>query len=186
MRIVGQRWKNAKIEKTEMRDRDFGQMPGGKSRKEDGKRDKKGKKEKENIRRIITATAFLGLYILLCTACGLMQDEKIKLRDLDFTVLSEEKIPEELKTVIAGKGIEPFKLTYSDNQNLYISIGYGEQKTGGYSIAVDELYLTDDAIYVGTSLLGPDITGQKENTGKPSVPYIVLKTELLDKTVIYE
>ena len=52
--------------------------------------------------------------------------------------------------------------------------------------SVDALYLTDDAIYVSTSLLGPDITGQEENTGKPSVPYIVLKTEMLDKTVIYE
>ena len=108
------------------------------------------------------------------------------LRDLDFTVLSEEKIPEELKTVIAEKGTEPFQLTYSDNQNLYISIGYGEQKTGGYSIAVDALYLTDDAIHVSTSLLGPDITGQKEGAGKPSTPYIVLKTELLDKTVLYD
>ena len=107
-------------------------------------------------------------------------------RDLDFTVLSEEKIPEELKTVIAEKGTEPFQLTYSDNQNLYISIGYGEQKTGGYSIAVDALYLTDDAIHVSTSLLGPDITGQKEGAGKPSTPYIVLKTELLDKTVLYD
>lgn len=66
-------------------------------------------------------------------------------------------------------------MTYSDNQNLYISIGYGEQKTGGYSIAVDALYLTDDAIHVSTSLLGPDITGQKEGAGKPSTPYIVLK-----------
>lgn len=181
MKIVGQQWKN---EKTGMKEYDFVQIPGENPSKKDGKRDKKGKRE--NIRRILTAAAFFGLYILLCTACGLMQDEKIKLRDLNFTVLSEEKIPEELKTVIAGKGTEPFKLTYSDNQNLYISIGYGEQKTGGYSIAVDALYLTDDAIYVGTSLLGPDITGQKENTGKPSVPYIVLKTELLDKTVIYE
>ena len=96
------------------------------------------------------------------------------------------KIPEELKTVIAEKGTEPFQLTYSDNQNLYISIGYGEQKTGGYSIAVDALYLTDDAIHVSTSLLGPDITGQKEGAGKPSTPYIVLKTELLDKTVLYD
>ncbi len=186
MRIVGQRWKNEKIEKTEMRVHDFAQISGENPSKEDSKRDKKDKREKDNIRRIITATALLGLYILLCTACGLMQGEKIKLRDLDFTVLSEEKIPEELKTVIAEKGAAPFELTYSDNQNLYISIGYGEQKSGGYSIAVDALYLTDDAIHVSTSLLGPDITGQKENAGKPSTPYIVLKTELLDKTVIYE
>ena len=124
----------------------------------------------------IIMTAVLGA--LLLTGCGLLSKENVKLRDLDFTVLSEEKIPEELKTVIAEKGTEPFQ--------LYISIGYGEQKTGGYSIAVDALYLTDDAIHVSTSLLGPDITGQKEGAGKPSTPYIVLKTELLDKTVLYD
>ena len=108
------------------------------------------------------AAAMLLLCVVL-TGCGMSGERNIKLRDLDFTVLSEEKIPEELKTVIAEKGSEPFRLTYSDNQNLYISIGYGEQKTGGYSIAVDELYLTDDAVHVSTSLLGPDITGQKSH-----------------------
>ena len=130
------------------------------------------------------AAAMLLLCVVL-TGCGMSGERNIKLRDLDFTVLSEEKIPEELKTVIAEKGSEPFRLTYSDNQNLYISIGYGEQKTGGYSIAVDELYLTDDAVHVSTSLLGPDITGQKSGAGKPTTPYIVIKTELLDKAVIY-
>ena len=130
------------------------------------------------------AAAMLLLCVVL-TGCGMSGERNIKLRDLDFTVLSEEKIPEELKTVIAEKGSEPFRLTYSDNQNLYISICYGEQKTGGYSIAVDELYLTDDAVHVSTSLLGPDITGQKSGAGKPTTPYIVIKTELLDKTVIY-
>lgn len=112
------------------------------------------------------AAAMLLLCVVL-TGCGMSGEGNIKLRDLDFTVLSEEKIPEELKTVIAEKGSEPFRLTYSDNQNLYISIGYGEQKTGGYSIAVDELYLTDDAVHVSTSLLGPDITGQKAAQGNP-------------------
>ena len=131
------------------------------------------------------AAAMLLLCVVL-TGCGMSGERNIKLRDLDFTVLSEEKIPEELKTVIAEKGSEPFRLTYSDNQNLYISIGYGEQKTGGYSIAVDELYLTDDAVHVSTSLVGPDITGQKSGAGKPTTPYIVIKTELLDKTVIYD
>ena len=52
------------------------------------------------------------LCVLLLTGCGLFQEEKIKLRDLDFTVLSDEKIPEELKTVIVEKGTEPFHMTY--------------------------------------------------------------------------
>lgn len=122
--------------------------------------------------------------IFLLTGCTMLSEERIKLRDLDFTVLSEEKIPQELMTIIQEKRKEPFKLTFSDREHLYISIGYGEQATGGYSIAVNELYLTDNAIYVNTSLLGPDSVAQGEKT--PSYPYIVLKTEKLDETVIFE
>lgn len=127
----------------------------------------------------------LGMLVTLAlTGCTMLSDERVKLRDLDFTVLSEEKIPEELKTIIEEKKVEPFKLTYSDNEYLYISIGYGEQATGGYSIAVNELYLTDNAVYVNTNLLGPDAS-EKSNPAV-SYPYIVIKTEYLDETVIFE
>ena len=44
--------------------------------------------------------------------------DKVKLRDLEFTVLSEEKIPEELKTIIDEKKAAPFQITYSDTENL--------------------------------------------------------------------
>lgn len=128
------------------------------------------------------------LWMVFLTGCSMLSEEKIKLRDLDFTVLSEETIPEELKTLMEDKRAEaptePFKLTYSDNENLYICIGYGEQATGGYSIAVNELYLTDNSIYVNTSLLGP--SPSEKNSGKTSYPCIVIKTEKLDQTVIFE
>lgn len=122
--------------------------------------------------------------VIMLTGCTLLSEERVKLRDLDFTVLSEEKIPAELKTIIDEKKAQPFKLTYSDNEHLYISIGYGEQNTGGYSIAVNELYLTDNAVYVNTTLLGPDVSEKSNQT--PSYPYIVIKTEYLDETVIFE
>lgn len=118
------------------------------------------------------------------TGCALLSEEQVKLKDLEFTVLSEEKIPEELKTILGEKKQEPFKLTYSDNEYLYICIGYGEQESGGYSIAVNELYLTENAVYVNTSLLGPNAAGQNDRT--PTTPYIVIKTEYLDSTVIFE
>lgn len=134
----------------------------------------------------VCLTVMLGIVFL--TGCSMLSEEKIKLRDLDFTVLSEETIPEELKTLMEDKKAEaptaPFKLTYSDNENLYICIGYGEQATGGYSIAVNELYLTDNAIYVNTSLLGP--SPSEKNSGKTSYPCIVIKTEKLEQTVIFE
>ena len=78
----------------------------------------------------------------------------------------------------------PFQITYTDNANLYICIGYGEQETGGYSIAVNELYLTDANIVIDTSLLGPE-PSEKENP-QPSCPYIVVKTEYLEQTVTFE
>lgn len=126
--------------------------------------------------------AFLLMSTLL--GCTMLSEERVKLRDLDFTVLSPEKIPGELMTIIQEKGGEPFQLTYRDKEFLYISIGYGQQESGGYSIAVNELYLTDSCIYVSTSLLGPGSGGDQGDT--PTNPCIVIKTEYLDETVIFE
>ena len=110
--------------------------------------------------------------------------ERVKLRDLEFVILSEEALPAELKTIIDERKAEEFKLTYSDADALYICVGYGQQKTGGFSITVDELYLTETAIYAETTLLGPD--GSEKPSKAPSYPYIVIKTEALDETVVCE
>jgi hypothetical protein len=122
--------------------------------------------------------------VFLLSGCSFTSDERIKLRDLDFTLLSEEVIPKELKNIIDEKQGQEFKLTYSDDENLYICIGYGEQPGGGYSITVNELYLTDNAIYVNTSLLKPDTVSDEKSV--QSYPYVVIKTEKLDQTVIFE
>ena len=121
---------------------------------------------------------------ILLTGCEMMSSEKVKLRDLDFTIQSEETIPTEVMKMIREKKEEPFKFTFTDGENLYICIGYGKQDRGGYSITVDALYLTEDAIYVETTLLGPD-DGEKSQK-IASYPYIVIKTESLDQTVVCE
>lgn len=126
----------------------------------------------------------IAVCMLFLAGCTLLSEETVKLRDLDFTVLSEEKVPEQLMAVIEEKKVSPFQITYTDNENLYICVGYGEQKTGGYSIAVDELYLTDESIVAATSLLGPD--AQDKSSQVPSYPYIVIKTEYLEQTVTFE
>lgn len=135
------------------------------------------------MKKILAAIMVLILAMTL-SGCTLLSEERVKLQDLDFTILGEEKIPEELMSIINEKKAEPFKLTYSDQEFLYICIGYGEQSTGGYSIAVNELYLTDSAIYVNTELLGPDASEKSNQT--PSYPYIVIKTPYLDQTVMFE
>ena len=125
------------------------------------------------------AAALVGL-----CGCSASKDDGKKVKDLEFAVVGEPEIPQELKQIIAQKQTAPFKLTYSDDKNLYIAVGYGEQATGGYSISVNELYLTENSIVLATELMGPE-KGEDPGT-EQSFPYIVLRTELLEEPVIFK
>ena len=128
--------------------------------------------------------AGIMLALLFISGCKISKDDGKKVRDLEFTVVGEVDIPAELKQIITGKLSQPFKLTFSDEQNLYIVVGYGPQSTGGYSIAVKELYLTDNSIVIDTELLGPE---KGENPApETSCPFIVVKTENLENPVIFQ
>ena len=129
--------------------------------------------------------AFLFL-VLSLNGCAREVKEPEKLKDLEFTALAEENLPEELRTIINEKKEQEFKVTYQDNGFLYICIGYGKQVSGGYSISVNSLYLTTNAIYVDTTLLGPSPGSLDEKKNSPSYPYIVLKTENVEQPVVFE
>ena len=128
---------------------------------------------------------FFSLLVLLLglTGCGGDKGEEKKVKDLEFTVASPGEIPAELTQIIEQKKKDSFRLTYTNDQNLFIAAGYGEQKTGGYSITVPELYLTENSIIIKTELIGPD--KQSQECLEPSWPFIVVKTELLEKPVIF-
>ncbi len=140
--------------------------------------------QNRTVKKIRGITVLLLLISLFLSGCSIGTSKTTKLRDLEFTVVSEERLPEELKQLIDERKSAPFKITYNDNEYLYICVGYGEQPTGGYSIAVNELYLTDNAIIISTSLLGPG--PEDKLSSAPSYPYIVVKTEYLDKEVVFE
>lgn len=134
-------------------------------------------------RNIMLLTGVI-LALLFASGCKISKDDGKKVRDLEFTVVGEVDIPAELKQIMAKKISQPFKLTFSDEQNLYIVVGYGPQSTGGYSITVKELYLTDNSIVIDTELLGPE---KGENPApETSYPCIVVKTENLENPVIFQ
>ena len=127
------------------------------------------------------------LICLMCMgvyACGKKQDAMEKLKDLDCTVIAEDNIPEELFSRIEQKKTDAFKITFEDKGFLYICVGYGTQTTGGYSIAVNDLYETANAIYVDTNLIGP--APEEKSNQVESYPYIVIKTEFIDKPVVFD
>lgn len=133
---------------------------------------------------IFFGLAMWVLVVRTLSGCTLNKDSGDKVRDLEFTVVADADIPQELSKIIAEKQQSPFKLTYSDDQNLYIVVGFGKQAGGGYSIAVNDLYLTDNSIVLDTELIGPE---KGENMGtEPSYPFIVIKTEMSELPVVFQ
>ena len=139
-----------------------------------------GKKRLRRAAFLLTAC----LLAALLTACTASVQQSESQDDMEFTVVSEDRLPEELREIVEEKKGNAFKLTYADEGYLYICTGYGKQDSGGYSITVDSLYETDNAIYVNTNLLGPKAGSASGNS--PSYPYIVIKVEFRDKTVVFD
>ncbi len=106
-----------------------------------------------------------------------------KVRDLEYTILSEERMPKELVLLLEERQEEPFEMTYSDKEYLYICIGYGRQEYSGHSIVVNGLFLGENGILVDTSLIGPEAGKEKINTVQ--FPIIVLKTELIEDVPLF-
>lgn len=134
-------------------------------------------------KRVILFILTLSL-ILMVTGCKSEKPEEKKLKDLDFTVLGDNEIPMELKQIIEGNKHEVAKTTYVDMGELYIIICYGDQPTTGYSIEVNELYETENTITIKTTLKGPDKNEQVLKL--VTAPYIVVKLENIEKTVVYK
>lgn len=135
-------------------------------------------------RAVALMLVFVIASVCLLGACGTKETDANKLGDLEFEVVPEDKFPEELKTIIEERKAKPFKTTFADDNSLYIIVGYGQQPTGGYSIQVKELYETKNAIYIKTEFLGP--SKSEEVTQTNSYPYIVIKIEYTDKSVVFK
>lgn len=133
------------------------------------------------LRRI---ALFFMCLILVLSMLGCEQKAE-NLENLDFTVLAEEQIPEQLRLMIAERQEAPFQLSYQDGDLLYLAVGYGMQDTGGYSIQVPAFYRTEEGLVLDTELLGPESAPSGAEAAK-SCPYIVIMTEFRDEPIIYQ
>lgn len=149
-----------------------------------------GKTGKDVLPAKIRRICLLGVVVVLLAACGMtggcsiQEGSRTKVGDLEYEIVEDSALPEELLTMIEEKKAADFKLTYETEEDFYIVHGYGEQETGGYSICVKELYLTQNAVVFDTELIGPR-KGENVSTS-PSYPYIVIKTAHQDEKVIFE
>ena len=126
----------------------------------------------------------VGLILIFLSGCSMQTNQTEKLQDLEYTIVEEADLPEELRTILEEKKKESFKLTYEAEDSLYLCVGYGEQATGGYSISVNELYLSENAIYFDTNIIGPESSEPAAEAA--SYPYLAVKTAYLDKPVVFQ
>ncbi len=135
------------------------------------------------LRRYGIWLLLLGLLIIF-TGCGKTKEPSGKQQDLECSVLEEDEIPQPLMEVIEENKAKEMKLSYEKDGMLYIARGFGEQKTGGYSIRMKYCYLAEDGIHIQFELLGPP--AGETLAEETSWPYIVVKTENAGQNIIFE
>lgn len=122
--------------------------------------------------------------LLFLTGCEVKQVEETEKTPIEFTVVEVEDIPEELLEIINENKQGEIKMSFEDGGYTYIVRGYGQQKTGGYSIAVNAVYLAGENVHIDTSLIGPP--QDKKILEEPSYPYVVVKLEGEERSVIFD
>lgn len=135
---------------------------------------------KKNIIRVMQVILLIFFFFSLN---GCSKEEEIeRVSDMEFTVCDENRMPKELLELINSKKEAPFKMTYGNKEYLYIIVGYGEQNRSNLCVTVDDLFLSNNAIYIDTNL----VSNGEENNQVVTYPYIVVKCEQYDLPVVFQ
>ena len=132
----------------------------------------------------------LYCFLILCfcscwlVACKGKQENVQSEKALDFQIVMLDKAPQEVLQMVEEKKKNPFSFTYKEEKSLYICVGYGKKPSGGYSITVEHLAESENAVYVKTSLIGPSKEDAKIKG--TSYPCLVIQTQDIDKAVVFE
>lgn len=127
--------------------------------------------------------------VILCVGIGSLSgcktgggDEKKTM--VDFTVVEDADLPKELKKLIDERKDKTLRLIFTTKDYTYVVAGFGEQKTSGYSIRVNGVYISGNTLYTDISLIGP-AEGEPVNEVK-TTPVIVLKMEKREESIVFK
>ncbi|MDC7289096.1 protease complex subunit PrcB family protein [Blautia schinkii] len=135
------------------------------------------------MKKTVSLLCLAAVLMTILSGCRIVHMEEKEKTPLDYTVVKQEDIPKEVAALIENKKAKEFQMTYQSENFLYLIKGYGQQMSGGYSIQVEELALSDSAVFFKTKLLGPSDSNQG---GEPSYPYIVIKMQYREEPVQFQ
>ena len=128
------------------------------------------------------ATGLICVLILtvVLSGCRFIKIEEGERTPLEYTIMKQEEIPAEAVELMEQKKEKSFQMTYQVGDVRYLMKGYGQQLTGGYSIQVEEVSESENAVFCKTRLVGPE---EKNIGSEPSYPCIVLRIADTQKPV---
>lgn len=128
------------------------------------------------------ATGLICVLILtaVLSGCRFIKIEEGERTPLEYTIMKQEEIPREAVELMEQKKEKAFQMTYQVGDVRYLMKGYGQQLTGGYSIQVEEVSESENAVFCKTRLVGPE---EKNIGSEPSYPCLVLRIADTQKPV---
>ena len=114
--------------------------------------------KKKRRGRVLLAAVIL----MLLASCRITDVSEGERKELSYAIVKPGDFPPEIDQ-------------YESGDDLYILRGYGKQKSGGFSIQIEEVSKSENAVFVRTKLVGP--AAKEEQKGAASCPYVVLKTK---------
>ncbi len=139
---------------------------------------------KRNLKLIIVGIMVFVFFLICLTGCEVSKTSEKKIKDLEFTVCDENRLPTALVGIIQEKRKEPFKMTYNTKDYMYIVVGYGAEDRKDVGVSVSELYMTKNSIFIDTNLVVQE--GDALENGLVSYPWIAVKCEKYDMPVIFK
>ena len=117
--------------------------------------------KKKRRGRVLLAAVIL----MLLASCRITDVSEGERKELSYAI----------DQILRRKKESAFQMAYESGDDLYILRGYGKQKSGGFSIQIEEVSKSENAVFVRTKLVGP--AAKEEQKGAASCPYVVLKTK---------
>ena len=92
-------------------------------------------KKKETGERVLLAAVIL----MLLASCRITDVSEGERKELSYAIVKPGDFPPEIDQILRRKKESAFQMAYESGDDLYILRGYGKQKSGGFSIQIEEV-----------------------------------------------
>ena len=97
--------------------------------------------------KVVVVMLALLIIMPVCAMAGCSgSKEPDNKTSVDYTVVENADLPDELKKLIESKKDKVMRLTYTTKYYTYVVAGYGTRETSGYAIKVTNVYTGDTAL----------------------------------------